>query len=158
VFASKVVEHLSELSFSAVGDVPEPTRKDILVLDWWTKNGDRTLTGTGGNPNLLWDPAARKLVAIDHNLAFDPEFSTDEFRQSHVFKEDIPTVFNDLAEKGMYANRLCAALNYWDAAWESAPHEWRYFDREQTVPTNFDVHDTRSTLSRCNRDEFWRLR
>ncbi|SDG67799.1 MULTISPECIES: HipA family kinase [Rhodanobacteraceae] len=157
VFASKAVEHLSELSFSAIRDVPKDTRKDILVLDWWTKNGDRTLTGDGGNPNLLWDPADRRLVAIDHNLAFDTTFSAEAYVQTHVFRDDIPTVFNDLAEKGVYAIRLAEALSNWEAAWNSAPEDWHYFDAEQTIPTDFDVDAIRLTLSQTNRDDFWRL-
>ncbi len=156
-FASAKVEHVQELTVSHLKDVESMLRRDVLVFDWWIRNQDRTLTTISGNPNLMWDAAAKRLVVIDHNLAFDREFSTVEFSETHVFRAQIPLVFHDLAERGTYTQRLRAALAVWPWACNNAPSEWWFADEECTVPTDFDAAATLALLNRFANEDFWRL-
>jgi hypothetical protein len=145
------------LTVSHLKDVNVALQRDVLVFDWWVKNQDRTLTTLSGNPNLMWDAAGKRLVVIDHNLAFDRTFSTAGFSEAHVFREQIPQVFHDLAECGGYAQRLREALAVWPDACNNAPSEWRFVDEERTVPTDFDPIAAFTLLNRCANEDFWRL-
>lgn len=156
-FGSLKVEHAQELTTSHLRDISPRLQRDILVFDWWVRNGDRFLTDRGGNPNLLWDASGSRLVVIDHNLAFDREYDSVKFIQSHVFHSQIPFVFHDLAEKGAYSRRLREALAVWPDACNNAPAEWWFADDEQTVPTDFDESTALVSLNRCITEEFWRL-
>ena len=64
-------QRVMELTISVVDEVPDSLQQDVLIFDRWIRNGDRTLTEKGGNPNLFWQPNTRKLIMIDHNQAFD---------------------------------------------------------------------------------------
>jgi hypothetical protein len=156
-FASAKVEHVQELTVSHLKDVDASLQRDVLVFDWWVRNQDRTLTAISGNPNLMWNAAANRLVVIDHNLAFDRDFSTAGFSEGHVFQERIPSVFQDLAERGRYAQRLRAALAVWPDACKNTPEEWWFADAERTIPTDFDPALTLNMLNRCANEDFWRL-
>ena len=137
---------------SMVKDVPETVQRDVLVFDWWVRNGDR-LTG---NPNLLWDGSAKQLVVIDHNSAFDPDFSVDTFMKSHIFAKQWPVVCNDLVAQAQYSERLEAALQVLPAVRASAPPEWHWGNPEMDVPANFDWEAVQQTLARCTCSNFWR--
>lgn len=137
---------------SMAKDVPETVQRDVLVFDWWVRNGDR-LTG---NPNLLWDGFAKQLVVIDHNLAFDPDFSVDTFMECHIFAKQWPAVCNDLVAQAQYAERLEAALHVLPAVRANAPPEWHWENPEMDVPANFHWDAVQQTLARCTRDNFWR--
>ena len=75
---------VTEVSFSVLSEVPKQTRRDLLVFDWWIANMDRMYTEEGGNPNLFWKPNSKELVVIDHNQAFDEDFSKENFFNLHV--------------------------------------------------------------------------
>lgn len=154
-FASRRVPHLAELTYHAVPRVPEGLRRDVVLLDWWLMNGDRTLTMFGGNQNLLWDPAKSLLVPIDFNLAFDREFDAEAFRRLHVFKDDIRAFSEDLLTRQVYRERLKRALGCWDVAWSFVPDDWHFFDNDQQVATDFDMHAHRAQLSRFEHAAFW---
>lgn len=156
-FGSRQVAGPQWLTRSHVTDVPKPLQRDILVFDWWVRNLDRTLTELGGNPNLLWSSAGRKLIVIDHNAAFDPEFDAAQFTQAHVFSGRIPDVFQDLVERCEYSGRLRRALAVWPEACQNVPDEWWFMDEERTIPTDFDPDATLALLNRCANEEFWRL-
>lgn len=156
-FGSRVVAHSQELSMSHLDQVPVHLQRDVLVFDWWVRNPDRTLTSLSGNPNLLWDTDARQLVVIDHNMAFDHDFSTQSFSESHVFSHELLNVFHDLVEHVSYAERLHAALEVWPAACQNVPDEWWFADEERTVPADFDPDAALVSLNRCTHQDFWRL-
>ena len=156
-FGSRVVAHTQELSVSHLGDVPVQLQRDVLMFDWWVRNSDRTLTSLSGNPNLLWDADAKQLVVIDHNVAFDHDFSILAFSETHVFHQEVPKVFQDLVERLSYAKRLHAALAAWPAACQNVPDEWWFADEEHTVPANFDPDAVLASLNRCTHEDFWRL-
>jgi len=157
VFASRKVDAV-EMTAVHRERTPPALRQDLLVFDWWVRNGDRTLTERGGNPNLLWkheDDGG--LVVIDHNLAFDPEFSIDAFRTGHVFADEIPGLFSDFLARDAYRQRLRQALNDWQAACAMIPHPWNFVDPEMTIPATFSLDQALALLRRHEQDEFWSL-
>lgn len=154
-FASRVVEHVQELMVSHIADVVVDLQRLVLVFDWWVRNQDRTLTGRGGNPNLLWDGDGRQLIVIDHNMSFDPTFDAAGFRASHAFSGQIPAVFQDLVARAEYSERLSGVLAMWPEACKNAPSEWWFVDEERTVATDFDSAVVLATLNRCVDQDFW---
>ncbi|WP_369968306.1 HipA family kinase [Stenotrophomonas rhizophila] len=158
VFASRAVENLNWISYASRGRVPISIRRDILVFDWWVHNADRTLSETGGNPNLLFDASTDSLVVIDHNLAFDSEFDERLFLETHVFGDEWEPLCQDLVEMANYQTKLKQALDTaWDPAWKRLPEEWLFHDDEQTVLVEFDERDCKELLERCTHQDFWRL-
>lgn len=158
-----------ELAVAQVPDIGIAQRRDVLVFDWWVRNGDRCLTERGGNVNLLWQPGALgreedpvraangRLAVIDHNLAFDASFSATEFCQTHVFAADIADTFSDFALREVYQHRLSAALAGLEAAWNNVPTAWHFVDVEQTIPTAYPKAAVWATLHRVESPDFWNL-
>jgi hypothetical protein len=132
--------------------VPLETQRDVLVFDWWVHNMDRTV----GNPNLLWDTAEKKLVVIDHNLAFDAQFNAHDFALDHIFSDMWPSIYTDLARQADYARRLCEALPAAQAACENTPLEWAWANAEMDIPARFDRAAMLAVLDRCATPELWR--
>lgn len=154
-FGSQGLQHVQELLFSQLKLLSEQTCKDILVFDWWIHNKDRTLGPRGGNPNLLWSQTEKRLVVIDHNVAFESPFDTEIFAQAHIFSPFIPAVFGDLVERATYSQRLQDAFAEYDIACDNVPLEWWWVD--DGVPALFDKNAVRSFLSNFNQDDFWRI-
>ena len=168
VFASRKVFG-QELAMAQVSDVDVNVRRDLPVFDWWVRNGDRCLTARGGNVNLLWQPQAvmrseddermltGQLAVIDHNLAFDADFSPLDFCQTHVFAADITETFSDFVLRESYRHRLSEALAGLEAAWNNLPAAWHFVDAEQTVLTAYAKADVWTTLRRAESPDFWNL-
>ena len=157
VFVSKRVQAV-ELTDAHRSAVPIESRQDVVAFDWWVHNGDRNLTAVGGNPNLLWNPAdAGSLVVIDHNLAFDPTFSVQDFVALHVFSGDIPSMFSDFILRDAYTSRFATALSVWNESCATLPKSWLYIDPELTIPVNFPFEATKALLETALTDQFWRL-
>lgn len=155
VFASQRI-HAVELTEEHREFIPQEERRDVVAFDWWVRNGDRNLTAFGGNPNLLWNPAGDgSLVVIDHNLAFDPDFSAADFLRLHVFADDIPAMFSDFLARQSYAARFREALAVWDEACENLPVAWGFVDPEQTIPVDFPLANIKALLERAFQDTFW---
>lgn len=132
-------------------------QRDVLIFDWWIHNGDRTLTSHSGNPNLLWDTKAHKLVVIDHNLAFEAGFDARVFSETHVFSGQLPPLIQDLIEPQRFREKCARALEVWEDACQNVPPEWWFVDEEQTVPTDFDTAAALALLKRYENEDFWRL-
>ena len=86
---------IMELNYAGIEQVPDELQRKVLAFDWWIHNNDRMLTESGGNPNLFWEPEGEQLVVIDHNQAFDPEFSAKDFLDYHVFSGGRPDIFGN---------------------------------------------------------------
>lgn len=157
LFASRKMDHTQEFTISHLGDVDATLQRDILVFDWWIGNGDRTLTTLSGNPNLLWDTDAHRLVVIDHNLAFDGELDEATFSATHVFSGQIPYLNQDLIEPELYRQKIAQVLEIWPEACNTVPPEWWFADEEQTVPTAFDATAALDLLNRYASEDFLRL-
>ncbi|WP_309546573.1 HipA family kinase [Xanthomonas phaseoli] len=157
VFASRVAPNANEIVFLEAARVPREVRRDVIAFDWWIRNGDRSLTAKGGNPNLLWDAGNSQLVVIDHNLAFDQDFDAGAFLATHIFQAEFPALRADLVLMAQYAARMKVTLELWDHAWRSVPDEWLFHDDEQTVSTDFNPTASAALLARCHTEDLWRL-
>jgi hypothetical protein len=135
----------------------ESLRRDVVVFDYWICNMDRYLGEHGGNPNLFWEPQSEQLVVIDHNQAFDADFSLSEFASTHVFRGDLHQVFSDSAMQQGYQQRLRLALSRWGEICDTVPAEWWWFDDEETIPADFNRDQAYRCLSRIDEEGFWRL-
>ena len=150
-FGSRLHPHAVWMEVGLINLVPTNVQRDVLVFDLWIQNCDR-LTG---NTNLLIDAAVKKLVVIDHNLAFDRQFSAEEFLAHHVFAANWPAICSDLVVQEEYSQRLSAALEGLSMACHNVPDEWRWANAEMDVPANFDLQYVQQTLSRCTTPELW---
>lgn len=127
-FGSRAVSGVVELNWSLKHRVPVDLQQRLLVFDWWVRNADRTLTELGGNPNLLWDTAADNLVVIDHNLAFDDDFISDDFLATHVFSDQWSNISGDFINRKYWQDCCIEAKLSLEEALDTMPDEWWYLD------------------------------
>lgn len=120
-FASQLIANADELTYIYVNQIDLTLKAKILLFDWWTSNGDRTLTEHGGNPNILWLHREYRPHIIDHNLAFDPTAQAD-FWQQHIFADARP-LWTPAFQKEMTA-LMTAALADLQKWWHHMPEEW----------------------------------
>lgn len=129
-----------------------------LAFDLWVRNGDRSLGETGGNPNLFWDVESDGLIVIDHNQAFDRDFSLEIFSETHAFRAQLSVICEDWILRQEYCNRFEKAMEDWQSICDTVPSDWWFVDAEHTVSTDFDVDETRRMLHDCQFAGFWSLR
>lgn len=153
VFASRELPHVQELSITTRDLVPDDMATDVLVFDWWLHNEDRHLTSLGGNPNLLWDMQTGQLAVIDHNQAFDRDFNTKHFLDSHVFSGYWNRVFTDHVERERYRIRMQNALAKLEDIRVNIPSSWWYF--ADGVPADVTWDEIIVCLERCQQETFW---
>ncbi len=153
-FASRK-QMIMELNYAGVGHIPDELQRTVLAFDWWIRNEDRKLGESGGNPNLFWEPEHEKLVVIDHNQAFDPAFSEQNFKQFHVFSGQVNNLFGDALYRDEFFRKFELALKSWGQVFDNIPEEWYYFDLEMSVPADFDPNDILRILERCKTENFW---
>lgn len=145
-FGSFHVDGTVSLPPVEVSSVPEELRWKILLFDWWIQNEDRILGESGGNVNLLWSPAERKLTVIDHNNAFDADFDETAFFSSHVFRDElgkIPAPFL-LEQKAAFENMA----GRFESMIQDFPESWTERD---DLPGDFVPDTVSEILSRCDR-------
>lgn len=145
-FGSLHVNDAISLPPVEVSSVPQELRWGILLFDWWVQNEDRILGETGGNVNLLWNPADKQLTVIDHNNAFDRSFDESVFFQNHVFHEEraqIPSAFL-LEQKQAFENMT----NCFGELIRDFPDEWVEQDDR---PGDFNPKSVREILSRFDK-------
>jgi hypothetical protein len=147
----------NELLISQISEIPLSVQHNVLAFDWWIRNGDRTLTAQGGNPNLFWDIETSSLVVIDHNLAFDADFSAQNFVQAHVFHGQWDAMVSDNPYQEKLKCKFGSAMENWKAICTTVPSEWWFSDAEQTMKTNFDLQAIYKILMRFQEPDFWRL-
>jgi hypothetical protein len=122
-FASKRIASSHELRYDRIQHIDETRQQDILLFDAWVRNGDRSLTEKGGNPNLLW--RENEVYVIDHNLIFDREFNLNDFLMTHAFHQQMPQILEDSLKRQQYEGKMKQALDNWETAWDALPEEWR---------------------------------
>lgn len=83
-FGSIKVPGSERLALDFVRHDPNGVLSRILLFDWWVRNSDRSLTETGGNPNLVWEMDPGRVVMIDHDNAFDAHFDAVSFWGFHA--------------------------------------------------------------------------
>lgn len=144
---------VADLTPEIVAKVNPSDRRWVIAFDWWVRNGDRTLTRHGGNPNLMWDADSRGLVVIDHNLAFDRFFDERDFLSLHVFRSDWNDVAGDFIYRNSFREDMIAALEVFEPACDAMPDEWRLGPVQGHLTT--EERAMLDTLRRCASDEFW---
>lgn len=144
-----------ELNYAGISQVDVTLQRSVLAFDWWIQNEDRTLSAIGGNPNLFWKPEIEELLIIDHNQAFDLNFSIDDFKHCHAFHQQADLLFKRDTYHLHYVHQFKAALMHWDDICSSLPAEWFYIDQEKTIPIDFDLNDILKILQRCTTSTFW---
>nr|WP_235002286.1 HipA family kinase [Rhizobacter sp. OV335] len=132
--------------------VPPALQQRVLWFDWWIRNMDRL----AANTNLLWDANHKKLVMIDHNLAFDRDFDAAKFLDLHIFASQWPVIANDLFLRDALRQQMNEVMPVARWACNNAPPEWSWANAEMDVPSNFDPEDALATLARCATPELWR--
>lgn len=147
-FASQMIQNTDELTYLYIGQIDEALRAKILLFDWWTANGDRTLTEHGGNPNILWVHHDHKPYVIDHNLAFDNTALAD-FWSQHIFLESRAAwtpAFRQTMESPMRA-----ALQEVEKWWAEMPPGWT------DTPTGVTFESVKKMLWRFDTEsaKFW---
>lgn len=142
-FGSLHAEDTFSLPPVEVPAVPQELRWKILLFDWWIQNEDRILGESGGNVNLLWNPAAQQITIIDHNNAFDNEFNESSFFHNHVFgieREQIPASF--LLDQKQVFGKMAGLF---DSLISDFPDEW--VERDD-FPGDFIPETVREILNR----------
>ena len=159
VFGSCCVEGPMELGPGNRPHVPAELAARVLVFDFWVRNDDRRMDETGGNSNLLWEPANRKLWVLDHNLAFESGIKDTELIRRHAFGGLVATkqVLTDTL-KAELTRRMCAGADAWPGISARIPLEWRYQDAEHTIPAELCLDEFAVTLARIRTDPdaFWK--
>jgi len=92
---------------------------------------------------------------IDHNNAFDVRFNPVEFCESHVFREQIPAVFEDFIVRATYIERMELAFAAFEKACNNSPLDWWWIG--DGVPCSFNKDEIRRLLARFDDQSFWRI-
>ncbi len=150
-FGSQQVDHASWFELAQINSVPVELKADILVFDWWIRNLDRTHY----NSNLLWRANLQSLTVIDHNCAFDPDFTSEGFLRNHIFGDLRDHIFGDLVTQAGYDARLSDALPSLGDACDTIPDEWFWHDQDRTVEANFEIEIVKNIITRCVERNFW---
>ncbi|WP_444923473.1 HipA family kinase [Microbulbifer sp. DLAB2-AF] len=156
VFGSQK-QPVTEITIGDIVRVPEETQQIVLAFDWWIRNGDRNLSELGGNANLFIDQVDGGLVVIDHNQAFEADFSPQHFRDYHVFRSQIGTVFDDMVTRHDMEQRFQNALLKWPQILAELPEEWLYLDRELTDACALQPEAVHNILENYTNPDFWCL-
>jgi len=122
--------------------VTESLRAEILMFDWWVRNGDRT----DGNANLLWKPTESRLFVIDHNLAFDSAEAPEDFWANHIFRDAYRAWTDDF--RGLMGLKMRAIMGELPRLWQELPEEWT-----ADCDTTYAIVDT--ILRRYVEPSFW---
>lgn len=155
-FGSKRVVSSERLAMEFIRGTPNDNLSRILLFDWWTRNSDRALTDIGGNPNLLWEIEAERVVMIDHDNAFDSEFDPAAFWTYHALR--------DHQSAWMLSNReemndwLASGASQFENIWKELPNEWLVDDIHSESRCGLDKEGLMDVLlSHTRNNEFWKF-
>ena len=123
-FASMYIPQLQEVNLSIVDIIDNDLLQDVFLFDYWIRNEDRTLGDTGGNPNLIFRPVDEQLYVLDHNLAFDDDYTFEDMRKLHVCRKAWFGKQMDMLKINEYQDRMEAALSDLDNCISNLPEEW----------------------------------
>ena len=155
LFGSEYVSNSNEISVLNTGMISSQTKRDIAAFDWWVKNGDRTLSESGGNPNILWSEIESRPFIIDHNLAFDQTVTLRSLLEGHIFAEFLAEICDTEALQDHYNAEFGKALLHLDGIIDDIPTRWHYLDDAETMEIGFSREDVETVLGRYQKQEFW---
>ena len=94
---------------------------------------------------------------IDHNQAFDRNFSITDFMNYHVFRGLLKDLFEDIVTSAEYVVRFESALNSWGTICNEIPDEWYFLDPEMTIQADVSLTEIRAVLDQVYLSDFWSL-
>lgn len=158
VFASSRLEVAREITWTEAQSCVEDLKALVLLFDWWVHNEDRILSPLGGNPNLLMTAdlqGQNQLWVFDFNLAFDPDFSEERFRECHIFSKLLPgwpLGFRERVEPLMQV-----ALRQVNDCFDSLPREWLHLEGDENLPVQLNQNSVFESLARAftEPEAFW---
>jgi hypothetical protein len=156
-FGSIHASGATELDYGDVEKVNTVLQADVLLFDYWIQNDDRGLGENGGNPNMLWKMPEEQLVLIDHNAAFDNEFSNTVFFENHAFG-----AVRCLWDEEYCADRqkkLLVILEELPDKLTALPEEWFVDDEIRKSPLREELIRIEDVLRRIEKDPitFWEV-
>lgn len=154
-FGSENVENTTQLSFSVAQQVSIDLKRNIAAFDWWIQNGDRTLSETDGNPNLLWSETAQRLIVIDHNVAFDETVTLDTLFASHIFGSSLSELCDQVQLQSHYNALFDGAVQDLPKIIDDIPERWLYADDACTVDIDLSLRRVEDILMRYRVPSFW---
>ncbi|MCS4309331.1 hypothetical protein M2404_003702 [Rheinheimera pacifica] len=150
VFASELIPDLLEVTATSAFSMPERCARDLFLFDYWIRNEDRTMTESGGNPNLFYRAASKQYVVLDHNLAFDSGYNFKVNAKLHVAYNAWFGSQHDALWRTHYSGKLAIALQGLAQYADTLPATWL----EEEPGYLAEINDT---LSLFNSDEFWEV-
>lgn len=154
-FGSLKVEAAERLALEFIRNDEGGVLSRILLFDWWVRNADRALTEIGGNPNLLWEIHPGRVVMIDHDNAFDPEFDEAAFHKFHALRHHIGAW--NAEKRGEMIHWLEGGLGQLDGVWAEIPDDW-LVDAYGDSRCGLDKQGLNTVLSSFETDsDFWTL-
>lgn len=137
--------------------VPELVLSEVLAFDLWIQNADRCLTQQGGNPNVVIEAYQNDLFLIDHDNAFDPDFSAEELCGTHLGWRQ-RSHWLDATEREIWESKAKAALEKVPTFWEELPELWRNADLGSVANPTLDLDLLLAMLGKLEEDldSFWK--
>jgi hypothetical protein len=155
VFGSKAVANVNEITTTEAARISSEMRRRIAVFDWWIMNGDRTLSESGGNPNILWHLSMDGPFIIDHNLAFDGSVGLAALETNHIFGSALTEVIESPSMQESWSKNFEQCLQKWDQFCGMLPERWSYLDDQRTVSSGFDPSSALAILRRFDSPAMW---
>jgi len=145
-----------DMEIGDIGRMSPGLMAEILAFDLWIHNGDRILNNQGGNPNLVIGPDQEESFLIDHDNAFDPNFSPEELRSYHLGWNQ-RSYWLCAIERQIWEAKTRSALERLPEFWKELPESW--LERSPNLSKN----PSRALDSICanlmnpsdNSDAFW---
>ncbi|WP_221074757.1 HipA family kinase [Agarivorans aestuarii] len=147
-FASSYQQHIQDIKYYQLAQLEPQILRDLYFFDYWIKNGDRCLTELGGNPNFFIHQKTGEPIVIDHNLAFDVDFSIDEHIFSHVGRDAWGGL--QLIDNVQYRDKCRRALDKLPAVVDQLPQEWL-----ELYPLDRIEEEITLVLHRYEHADFW---
>lgn len=154
-FGSENIENANEMSVSNILETPSELKRDIVAFDWWIRNGDRTLTEAGGNPNILWSETSRQLFVIDHNLCFDEGVTLHSQLTTHIFRSALTEICDTPDLQAHYKTKFDMLLPGLPQILRDIPHRWHYVDEACTIESALSIANVEAILQRHRVPAFW---
>ncbi|MEQ3636001.1 MAG: HipA family kinase [Marinobacter sp.] len=151
-FGSKAIRRAAWFEQASVSSILKTLQRRVVAFDWWIQNLDRSIY----NSNLLLDEGS--LVVIDHNNAFDTDFDPQQFIQQHIFADEGRNLFSDYIERDAIQNEFRQLVPVFSKAIAETPEEWKWYDSDATVPSNFDAPHCERVIKRCIDSGFWDIK
>lgn len=153
-FGSQSVLNVNILEERNIRNIDLETQKRICAFDWLICNMDRST----GNPNLLYDTYSNTITAIDHNLAFDSEFNSLRFLDTHIFANAFESILQDLVEQARMQDFLKPAYHAYYKAKQELPISWETINEERDISSNYNFSYAESKIERLYSNQLWSMK